>query len=113
MDNLEKIGAEIVAGAAVTLAGWLGWRKANTVATKDGAEAELYTLMQEEIKRLSSQVNALVTEHQTCTERVQALTQEVASLKQMILLEKQHREAETDGRRKGLILTRKSDAKRA
>jgi capsule polysaccharide export protein KpsE/RkpR len=112
MDNLEKLGMEIVGGVAVLVAGWLGIRKANTVATKDSAEAELYSLMQEEIKRMSAQMNQLLNEHQSCTERVQALTQEVASLKQMILLEKQHREAENDGRRKGLILTRKTDSKR-
>lgn len=111
MESLEKVGVEVIGGAVVMLFGWLGWKKANNVATKDDAETKVYSLMQEEIQRLTAQVNQMVAEHQNCTQRVQALSAEVASLKQIIMLDKQQREAELDGRRKGLILTRKSDKK--
>jgi peptidoglycan hydrolase CwlO-like protein len=95
MQIFEKLATDIVGGAVIVLLGWLGWKKANKVATSDGAEANVYGLMNEEIKRMAVQIKQLssayddlsrqiITERLECAKNMAELKAQINELKSQI-----------------------------
>ena len=124
MDNLEKLGIEIIGGIGVLIAGWLGFKKANNLATSTGAETGVIEILQNELTRLAGQVTQLSTDYASlnkilidertdCNERITALSNQINELKQIIQTDKKERENEAKARQSGILKTRKTDKKRA
>ena len=92
MQVFDKVATEVIGGAVVILLGWLGWKKANKVATSDGAEANIYALMNDEIKRMAAQIKQLssayddlsrqiITERLECAKNMAELKEQINELK--------------------------------
>jgi archaellum component FlaC len=95
MQVFDKVATEIIGGAVVILLGWLGWKKANKVAVSDGAEANIYALMNEEIKRMAVQIKDLssayddlsrqiINERLECAKNMAELKAQINELKAQI-----------------------------
>jgi len=95
MQIFDKVATDIIGGAVIVLLGWLGWKKANKVATSDGAEANVYGLMNEEIKRMAEQIKHLssayddlsrqiINERLECAKNITELKNQINELKSQI-----------------------------
>jgi archaellum component FlaC len=95
MQMFDKVATEVIGGAVVILLGWLGWKKANKVATSDGAEANIYALMNDEIKRMAEQIKHLssayddlsrqiINERLECAKNITELKNQINELKAQI-----------------------------
>ncbi len=95
MQLFDKVATDIIGGAVIVLLGWLGWKKANKVATSDSAEANVYGLMNEEIKRMAVQIKDLssayddlsrqiINERLECAKNMAELKAQINELKAQI-----------------------------
>jgi archaellum component FlaC len=95
MQIFDKVATDIIGGAVIVLLGWLGWKKANKVATSDSAEANVYGLMNEEIKRMAEQIKHLssayddlsrqiINERLECAKNITELKNQINELKSQI-----------------------------
>jgi septin family protein len=95
MQIFEKVATDVIGGAVIVLLAWLGWKKANKVATSDSAEANVYALMNDEIKRMSEQIKQLssayddlsrqiITERLECAKNMAELKAQINELKSQI-----------------------------
>ena len=95
MQIFDKVATDIIGGAVIVLLGWLGWKKANKVATSDSAEANVYGLMNEEIKRMAVQIKDLssayddlsrqiINERLECAKNMAELKEQINELKAQI-----------------------------
>lgn len=120
MGFLEKIGIDVIGGAVIILLGWLGWKKAQKVATSEGAETDVVALLNGEVKRLSAQVSDLSISHanlslqmlkerEDCSRDITTLGIKVEQLEARISADSLSRQHESDLRKRGLIKTRSTD----